>query len=52
MKSAETLHGDDDDDGDDDGDGDVLHCIVRWLGPTNGIGLCVCYRCLLQWTVL
>ena len=35
MKSAETLHGDDDDDGDDDGDGDgdVIHLIVRWFGP-------------------
>ena len=33
MKSAETLHGDDDDDGDDDGDGDVLQCIVRCFGP-------------------
>ena len=31
MKSAKTLHGDDDDDGDDDGDGDAtLHCTMVW----------------------
>ena len=36
VKSAETLHGDDDDDGDDDGDGDgdaTLHCTMVWSLP-------------------